>query len=500
LKFATFRKSINVERLLTATALLAEVLRAYPWLLLVSGLNISGWPGVPLSFLSALVIITAVTFVLSNALRRGLNLAEVRVATLSLAAIVILFLIRLENSGGAALWDLAWFDYASGISVQLVGAFGFGLFLVWRAISISREDLRIDWLYRNFAIGVAGFVLLMVVWAGAQGLDAGRHMFGALAPYILGYFFAALMGIGISNFLSLRKGLAGKPKATDLFARRWLLLLLGIVFGIVVVGAIIASGLSLNLMTLILQPLNTVAGWLAIAFLYVVGYPLGYLVEGLAWIAQLIINWLTSLVNAKPFESPEFGEFADNANKIQSGQVPEAVFMIIKWVLFLAILSVIIYFLSRAIYRYWRGNDDKGYDEIHESLWSWAGFSGDLKTFLKGLGDRFRRAGAHASPPLACTMTEPQFLDVRELYRGLLWEGNRAGHPKPSAQTPFEYAVDLKSAVGRQQASLEVITDAYVRDRYGHLKAAGDEGMALVHRWLSLRSAMRGPPEEPAPK
>ena len=163
----------------------------------------------------------------------------------------------------------------------------------------------------------------MVVWAGAQGLDAGRRMFGALAPYILGYFFAALMGIGISNFLSLRKGLAGKPKATDLFARRWLLLLLGIVLGIVVVGAIIASGLSLNLMTLILQPLNTVAGWLAIAFLYVVGYPLGYLVEGLSWIAQLIINWLTSLVNAKPFESPEFGEFADNANKIQSGQVPK---------------------------------------------------------------------------------------------------------------------------------------------------------------------------------
>ena len=102
----------------------------------------------------------------------------------------------------------------------------------------------------------------------------------------------------------------------------------------------------------------------------------------------------------------------------------------------LAILSVIIYFLSRAIYRYWRGNDDKGYDEIHESLWSWAGFSGDLKTFLKGLGDRFRRAGAHASPPLACTMTEPQFLDVRELYRGLLWEGNRAGHPKPSCADP----------------------------------------------------------------
>ncbi len=484
------RKSVSVERLLTATAIFAEVLRAYPWLILLSGLSISGWTEPPLSFLSALVILAAITFVLSVTLGGGLHLAEVRIATLSLGILLILFLTRLENGGGHALWDMAWFEYASGKVVQLVASFGFGLFLIWRGITISREELRTDYLYRNFAIGIASFVLLMVIWAAALGLDAGRRMFGALAPYILGYFFAALMGIGMSNFLNLRKGLAGKPKATDLFARRWLLLLLGIVLGIVVVGSIIASGLSLNLVTLIIQPLNTVAGWLATAFLYILGYPLGYLMEGLGWIIRLIINWLMSLLGTKPFEAPEFSEFADNANKIQSGQVPEAWFVIIKWVLFVAILTAIIYFLSRAIYRYWKGNDDKGYEEIHESLWSWSGFSGDLKAFLKGLADRFRRSGVHSSPPLASTITEAQLLDVRELYRGLLWEGARNGHPKPYSRTPFEYQADLKSVVGGQRESLEAITGAYVQDRYGHIKTSGEEGMALVHLWISLRSAM----------
>ncbi len=412
MKFEPIRKAASVERLLTATAILAEVLRSYPWLILLSGLSISGWTGIPLSFLSALIIIAVVTIVLSVSLDRGLHLAEVRIATLSLGVLAILLLTRLENSGGVALWDLAWFDYASGKMVQLVASFGFGVFLVWRGIAISREELRTDNLYRSFAIGVASFVVLMVVWVTALGLDAGRRMFGALVPYILGYFFVALMGIGISNFLSLRKGLAGKPKATDLFARRWLLLLLGIVLGIVVVGGIIASGLSLNLVTVILEPLNTLAGWLGIAFLYVVGYPLGYLVEGLSWIVQLIVNWLTSLINAKPFEAPEFGEFADNANKLQSGQIPDGLFTIIKWAVLLAVLATVVYFLSRAIYRYWRANEDKGYEEINESLWSWAAFSGDLKAFLRSFGDRFRRAGGHAPPPLASTITEAQFLDV----------------------------------------------------------------------------------------
>ena len=45
-----------------------------------------------------------------------------------------------------------------------------------------------------------------------------------------------------------------------------------------------------------------------------------------------------------------------------------------------------------------------------------------------------------------------------------------------------------------------MITDAYVRDRYGHLEATGEEGMALVRLWLNLRSAMRGAQDGPGPK
>jgi tetratricopeptide (TPR) repeat protein len=66
----------------------------------------------------------------------------------------------------------------------------------------------------------------------------------------------------------------------------------------------------------------------------------------------------------------------------------------------LALLGLAIYFLGRAIFRYWRGNGEKGYEEINESLWSWSGFKDDLNSFLRGLTDRFRRSGARSGPPL----------------------------------------------------------------------------------------------------
>jgi hypothetical protein len=492
LKVQALVKRFNVGGLLTASAVFTETFRAYPWLILLSGLSIQGWTRPPISFLSALVIIALVTIILSVSLSRGLHLAEVRIGTLSLGMIVILLLTRLGNGGGYALWDPAWFEYASKITMQLIASIAFGVFLMWRGITISREDLGSSYLYRNFAIGIAGFVGLAVIGAASQGRQSNQHLFTTLVPYIAGFFFAALMGMGIANFLSLREGISGKRKATDLFARRWLLILLGVVGGIVILGSLLASALSLNLVAMIIDPLSTAAGWLATGFLWLLGYPLGYMVEGIGWVIQIVVNWLLSRLHPQQvLQSPEWQDFANNANKVQSGQIPDTLFNLIKWVVLLALLALVIYLLGRAIFRYWRGNGDKGYEEINESLWSWSGFKDDLNSFLRGLTDRFRRSGPHVGPPLACTITEPQLLDIRELYRGLLWEGAASGHPKYPSQTPYEYRSNLQSIMSGDKESIEAITAAYVKNRYGHIRPPDDEGMSLVRTWLALRSALR---------
>jgi len=111
-------------------------------------------------------------------------------------------------------------------------------------------------------------VVLTVMWATTLGRQSNQHLFATLVPYIIGYFFAALMGLESPISLACA-GAVGERKATDLFARRWLLILLGVVGGIVIIGSLIASGLSLNLVTMIINPLNTAAGWLARGFFFV---------------------------------------------------------------------------------------------------------------------------------------------------------------------------------------------------------------------------------------
>src|SRR3989304_2212035 len=243
----------TVENLLTATAVFTEALRAYPWLVFMGALSFAGWSGPPLSLLSALVILTVTSFLVSVTLARGLHLSELRLAILGIGMVLILVFIRLENGGGYAIWNPAWFGYAAQTPLPMMAGLGFGFFLLWRGITVGREDLKTDYLYKNFLIGIVTFILLTVLWAAALGLDAGQRLFATLVPYVLGYFFAALMGLGIANFLSLRKGMGARPSATDLFARRWLLLLLSVVLVIVVIGTLAASSLSLNLVTLIMQ-------------------------------------------------------------------------------------------------------------------------------------------------------------------------------------------------------------------------------------------------------
>lgn len=490
----------TVGNLLTGTGVFTEVLRAYPWLMFIGLLSLPGWTHTPVSLPGALVITAVMAYLVRGAVGGGLHAEETRIGTLFIGIVLVLLFTRLANSGGYSLWDPAWFQYAKDHVYALLGGVAFGIFLMWRGIVVGREEPKTSHLYRNFMIGIAGFIGLIIIWA-ASGTFAGDRLFLTLMPYVLGYFFAALLGLGVSNFLSLREGTGTRGKATDLFARRWLIVLVSTVVAITAVALIVASGLSFNFARLILDPLNVAAGWLATGVLYAVGYIMGFIVNGI----YLAVSWFYSLihiptVNSAPTIAANGG---DLTKQLQSGHTSPEVLLVLKWVLLVALVAVVVYFLWRALYRYWKGSQDKGYEEIDESLWG--NFGTDMRGFLKGLADRFRRKpSARAVPPAAVTMTDgDQFVNVRELYRGLLWVGAESGRPRATAETPFEYQSRIMRAVEREPAlgdGLADLTDAYVQERYGHVTVDRERGMALVRLWLRLRSALSGTQEHDGAK
>ena len=397
MRLGNLHKTISADRLLTATVLSADVLRSYPWLVFSSGLSVRLWVEPPLSFISALAIICGAAVLFGRGLAPRFHTIGARVAVFFLSTLAILLLTRLENGGGYALWDSNWFGYASQKPLQLIAGLGFSLFLVWRGITISRKDLDVKYLRSNLAIGTGAFVALTLVWSVRSGPLAGQRLFATLAPYALGYLFFALFALGIGNFLTLRKSLNVKS-VSDRFSRRWLLLLLGAVAGMVIATLLISSGVSLNL-TLLLRPLSTMAGWLTQGFIYIVLYPFGYVLIGVEWLGKAVVNWLAGLPGPKRFLSLEgLRDFANNAN-IKSGQPPDQLFSIIKWIILVIVVALAVYFLWRLLRRYWKGNQEKGYEVIQESIWSWSGIQGDIRSLLKGLGGRPHRSRRHASAP-----------------------------------------------------------------------------------------------------
>lgn len=484
---------LRLDNLLAFFVVLMELFRSYPWLVWFSVLTLLSRQEVPLSLPSALVIALVSCYLTKGTLTRRWSLGKARLATLAVVIILLLLLVRLEHGAGYSLWDVNWFSTAVSQAMSMIVAFVFGCFLVWRGIVVGRENVTTGNLFRSFLKGVVGLILLIFAWVISSHIVTGQRALTALGPYVLGYFAAGLLALGICRFQSLR---AGMTEDTSLLSRRWLLLLLAIVLIIVVVATVLAGSLSTELMAVIIKPLNTLLNWLFIALLYIVGYPAGVVATVLYYILRFFIQFLRNDIKPQQSDMPDFSDLQKQLKNVSPANLPENVIVALKWTVGILVAAALIYLLARALFRYRRSREDSGVREISESLWSWESFKSDLMTFLKYLLARFRKKPriilSPPVPPLAAVLEgDEQPLDIRELYRGLLWEGNKAGLPKRTGDTPYEYKSTLEGALAGEYGSLSILTDAYVQNRYGHIPVKNEYLKSLVQLWLRIRALLR---------
>ena len=477
-----------MESLLSGAAVLVEVLRVYPWMVFIG--IVQGWGSSPFSLLSSLLVVGITAYVTKRTLASKLSLGKARLVTIGITLGVLLLLIRLEHGAGYAVWDTAWLTSLTSQLPVLLWSLAYGFYLLWRGTVVGREVLSSHYFYFNFAVGVAGFIVVVLLWTAAPGTSAMSAL-GALSPYVLGYFFVSLLAMGLCNF---RERLRETGNAARLFTRRWLMILTSVAFVIVFIAAIIAGDLNAVSVAAILNALHTFATWLVIAFAYIVLYPIGILGEGIYYVMRFILSLFGT---QQPFK-PEQTAGPDLPKDLKDVAAwPHWLVLTLEWLLVLLLVAAVVYFLSKALYRYRRPAAEKEVDEIHQSLWSWAGFKADVLGFLRGLFARFRKKvslhSAVSVPPVSVTSNdEAKLRDIRELYRGLLWEGRQAGVPRSTGETPYEYQQKLS---GRQFSDEDVaaITDAYVQARYGHDRIDDGRLAGLARLWLRVRAAFRAP-------
>ncbi len=474
-------------------AVLLEVIWSYPWLVWASGWQTLGWTAPPLSLASAVFLAVAGEVLARFALRRDWSLFRVRLTVLVALIIVLSATIRIDQGGGYALWDPNWFEYAREHLSALAGGLAFGVFLVWRGITIGRESLPIGDLYPKFAFGLAALVLLIVVSSMTSGSAILRHDKPMMA-YVVAYFASGLLGMALVNLQAMQEQIRRQEDSAGILQRRWLSMLVALVLGIVAVSLAIASLFSFDLLGLLIHPLGVAANWLFTVLIYVIAYPLGLVAAALIYVIRFLIHLFGGGQPPEPIRAPDFSDLENPEAQTITGIPPEVV-LALKWG-FLALLAVlVIFFLARALFRYQQGKPEADLDEISESLWSLGAFRNDLGTLFSWLLRWLRRrkllAGAIIPKKFIKGGESGNLLTVREVYRALLRQGREAGLPRRPAETPYEYREKFERDQGKPLPQVEVITEAYVQERYGDIVTGHEDLHRLNTLWRDLLSMLR---------
>jgi hypothetical protein len=385
---------------------------------------------------------------------------------------------------------------AAACTSQIIAGFLFGLYLTWRGITASRPKYYFHELYRQFIIGLTAIILLLIVW-GISGSQLSS-IWSSAGSYVVAYFGLGLLALAVISLESLRSKLLHHQEAAGAFQRRWLSMMVTLVLIIVGISGAISNIFYGGGVQKALHFLSVMGNWLLTALSYIL-LPAGLLAEGLIFIGR----WLLSLLKTgtKPkFEMPDLSDFKKAAEGQPPVHIPDALLLTLKWGGLALIIGIVVFLLARALIRYWDSKSESDVEEVHETFWSWSLFRTDLRRFLGWLfrwAHRRRKVSSdNIAPPTPIAAGENEIdkiFNIRELYQAVLWQGRQAGIPRRKSETPYEYRQNLESHLNIPRNEIELLTEAYVTDRYGLVNPTPQKVELLNRIWRSLRHKMMNP-------
>ncbi|HEY90698.1 MAG TPA: DUF4129 domain-containing protein, partial [Dehalococcoidia bacterium] len=430
--------------------IMMEVFWFYPWLVWAGKLDFFTDNYPPLSLGAVILLLGASYIVTRYLLSRDWANSWIRVGILSFGLLLVYATIRSEYHAGFSITDPQWFIHTGKVIIsiftephQLIIALPASAYLWWRGINRGRGPLLMSDIYRTFLVGIGSFVLLIIIWQISLGSGSMEDLASTVGPQVAAFFFFALSALALTNLYSIQQRMSPEESIRS-FNRRWLPTLFGVVGGIVIIGIAIAGIFSPEFMAFLGRLVNSIFD-IARQILYYILIPFGYIAAALVYVFQ----WLISLIRSQDppeFEIPEFGA-GENQTEIPTGEpISDVVGLILKWVLFAVVAIAVTYFLARAISRFRKSRSGEGVEEINESLWSWEGFKSDLLLFFNTLWQRLRLRRKTAAESAALPYwygkeddSPDSKLSIREIYRRLLWQGNRFGVAHRDWETPNEY-------------------------------------------------------------
>jgi hypothetical protein len=412
--------------------------------------------------------------------------ARLALPALGLLAALVVGTLEILTVEGDRNWSELWQAWYTGaFGFRLLGVLGLTILAWWRGIVAGRSRLSADEVEssaRSALTALVGVLVIMVL--GAGGVPVGP-LLAAAAALIVG----GLVGVPLARVLDVGASALRQEQPTLAVNRHWLTMLLGTVGVILLATATVALVLTFDRLDQVLAPLGNLLGTVLWALVYVIAVPIGFLVEGLIYLFQLLLR----PGNRPPLTVPNLAGLQQFRNQAQS-TVPVAplVILALKVLLVLLVVAVVAWLLGRSVFRSRDWVSEDGVEEARDFVWSWSALRAAFLAWLRRL---FRRASAPVirwapaggqRPVAAGRATDP-----RGMYRELLRLGAHLGRRRARSETPLEYerALGHLAPLSAAPADVDAVTAVYSQARYGETspdQAATAQARAALDRLEGL--------------
>lgn len=409
-----------------------------------------------------------------NLMLRWLRWPRVFLGSVSWLAWLVgmLVVVKVQLFGGSALLDSAWLMAVPRAIPEVIYTFRPELLILVGTAVFWWLGWRLAHLRANFTALVSefqfGLVILVITFLVA--IQLGIELAGSVYLVLLFSLFA-LLGTSIAHAMEGTSWLSG------LFQGHWSGLLLVSISLILILGLLISALVTPELLQLILAALKWV---------------LAMVMKGVFFIAGKIIPFLSSLFpTPEPVEMPSLMPTPDITGplvEVRRRLIPEWVTsgLRIAWtVMVLGFVAFALWRVSSQIFG-WLQRKLAGMSGAEFETLPGA-FRADFVGFLKSILSRLLRLRLRFKLGVKAKPAFPELNSVRQIYRQLLRWASSGGYPRHGSQTPYEYLYTLSGLLPEAQADLDLITQQYVRTRYGASLPAEDKLQELRQSWHKVR-------------
>ncbi|MFC1901419.1 DUF4129 domain-containing protein [Chloroflexota bacterium] len=378
-------------------------------------------------------------------------------------AAAVLLTVKIQLLGGLAFSDTAWLLAIPRAFAGIFEGFQPELLILISTTVIWWLGRRLAYLKINFTIQLSEFQFGLFILVFLYFISSLLEVEITHSVYLIVVFFLfSLLGISIAHALEGTSWLSG------LYQGHWSGVLLVSISLVLILGFLISLVVTPDFLQLFLAVLK----WLWELFMSIMGF---------------LASLMPTSEMAEPPPAPAMPAMED-VDSFELFTMPETLRTVLRigWVvLMIGVTLVALWRISSEIFSWLRrkmaGMTGADFEPLPGA------FRADLLGLLKRIISWLLGLKRLFHPRTRAEPTLPEIATVRQIYRQLLRWAAKAGFPRHICQTPHEYLYDLTGRLPEAREDLDLVTQQYVRTRYGATLLTESELHQLRQSWYNIK-------------